>query len=524
MKKIVICDNFRLSNYKADKNNLPYFLALNVNDYPYLELKYPQYKIKFIEDFINLSQKKKISIIRNKLNKKLYSFFYHKKYPNIVKYDQNYYFNFIDLYITSKFLVKNLKNRYELIFNKSFFDSKINNYSNANQNLVDHIFKCLKKEKIKFSYKYYYKNFKFLSNLKLYFYFFKRNVKTFFINKKEIIINNKKNLFIINFREVPRFINFINYKKNLDLLNACDSFQREGFVKHELYLKFNFFKVLSFFSQMIAIAFSKSSSSKKDYFIKINKIHLIKLIFRWSYYYNYYCNCVLFFKKNDSKNRIFSTNLTDIEIALMNKAAKESNNSIISVPHSPYDLNLFKNTLYDKIISYSKVVTMFFKLNNIPEKKILKLYDLDLSKRYKFKKKTSSILKNRTLIFTDFASFYQTEFNFKNLILLLEKLNNSKKKYLIKLHPLFSSSVDEFKKNFSNLKFLNVFEDPKRLIFNSKKTIFVSSSIISGIELTKNNKYLKKKTFFLNMNPMLNKKYIKIIQFEKIKNININNI
>ena len=81
MKKIIICDNFKLSNYKVDKDNLPYFLALNVNDYIFLASKYPKNKIKFIEDYINLNQKKKISTIRNKLNKKFYSFFYHKKIP-----------------------------------------------------------------------------------------------------------------------------------------------------------------------------------------------------------------------------------------------------------------------------------------------------------------------------------------------------------------------------------------------------------------------------------------------------------
>ena len=275
---------------------------------------------------------------------------------------------------------------------------------------------------------------------------------------------------------------------------------------------------------MLAFIFLKSSSNKKNEFIKRNRMQLIMLVFRWSYYYNYYCNCVLFFKNNDFKNTIFSTNLTDIEVALINIAVKENNNRIIAVPHSPYDLNLFKSTLYDQIISYSKLSTKFFKLNNISKKKIVKLYNLDLSKRYKFKKKINLISKNSILIFTDFTTFYQTEFNFKNLILLLEKLNIRKKKYLIKLHPLFSSKIEEFKKNFSNLKFLDVFEDPERLIFNSRKTIFVSSSIISGIELTKNNKHLRKKFFFLNMNPMLNNKYIKLLNSEKIKKIKAKDI
>lgn len=149
------------------------------------------------------------------------------------------------------------------------------------------------------------------------------------------------------------------------------------------------------------------------------------------------------------------------------------------------------------------------------------MYNLDFSKKYKFKKKLVIKKNNKLIIFTDFTSFYESQFNFKNLVVFLNKMNKLEMSVSIKMHPLLKKNVSLFRTTFPNLKFLNVYDDPSDLIQNYKKSIFISSSIISGIDLTNKKKYLRKKIFSLVLNPLMNKDLNYVIKKEKIKKINL---
>jgi hypothetical protein len=519
MQKIIISDNFRLKSFHFYKDSNTFFLAINLSDYIFLSSRTSQKQIKFIEDFIDIKLKKKIISERSQFINNFTSLF-NNNLPNISYYDQNYYYNFIDLYITSKYLVKILIKDYKIEIYKDFFSSQSINHANINRILVDQIFKYLKYKNIKFVYEFDYKNNQLLSNFILFLSILKKNIKNLIFHHRIKYLSYKNIFFIINFREISRFKNFINYKKNLKILNVCDSFLRDNFYSHKLYLKINFIKSFYYFFSIVKIFFFKKTENKVNEFFKLNRLYLPRLSLRWTYYYNYFINCNYFFKINKISNELFSTNLNDVEIVLANNAAKNNSFNITAVPHSPYDLILYKPTFFDKIISYSDAVSYFYKLNGIKEKNIIKMYNINFSKRYKFSRFSSNLTHNEILIFTDFTSFYQSEFNLKNLILLLNKVNKQKKNISIKLHPLLKENILDFRKIFPNINFTNIFDDPLLLIRKYKKIIFISSSIISGIDLIKNNKKLKKKIFSLNLNPLLHKSHIKFINSQKIKKIN----
>ena len=457
---------------------------------------------------------------RDRLINQLSSNIENKEILNVPKFDQNYYLNFFDLFFTSKKLTKILSYNYNIELHKNFFNTEINGHHSSAKIIVDQVYKNLKNKNKNFVCKHYFNKINLINKGKKWAYFLKRNILAYYnlLVKKNLI--KKKNYLIINFREIDRFKNFVKKKRNLDIINLCDSFTRKGFFSHKLYLKINLSESIIFFFKILKIFYFSKNNLLKNVFIN-NNIYLISLIFRWTYYYNYYCNCYNFFKNFKKQSNFFSTNLTDVEIALANRAIKNNSFLITAVPHSPYDSNLFKNIQYDKIIAYSDTNYEFYKLKKLKKKNIIKMYNLDFSKKYKFKKKLVIKKNNKLIIFTDFTSFYESQFNFKNLVVFLNKMNKLEMSVSIKMHPLLKKNVSLFRTTFPNLKFLNVYDDPSDLIQNYKKSIFISSSIISGIDLTNKKKYLRKKIFSLVLNPLMNKDLNYVIKKEKIKKINL---